>query len=249
MKNWIRSNINKLYLIILCIIALIFVGNLHNNNSLINNIILVLFLIDYIYRIWKSDNKIKFILSHPIDALAILPFSQGFKLLALYRLFFLLSDKKRTSLKNNKLIKILKENNLAYLLAWLVVILSISSFLITLVEPTIPKYEDALWWSIVTTTTVGYGDISPETQIGRAIASILMILGIGIMGLLTSSIVTFFSRENSNNNVSSTYNNNIEIKNFIDNETYDNFLSLDENTKKYIIQKLKDDINFFSNKK
>ena len=47
-------------------------------------------------------------------------------------------------------------------------------------------------WSFVTTTTVGYGDISPESHIGRIIAVILMITGIGFVGMLTGTIATFF---------------------------------------------------------
>ena len=53
-------------------------------------------------------------------------------------------------------------------------------------------FFDAIWWSFVTTTTVGYGDISPSTNIGRLIAAILMIIGIGLIGSLTSTITTYF---------------------------------------------------------
>jgi voltage-gated potassium channel len=53
-------------------------------------------------------------------------------------------------------------------------------------------FSDALWWSFVTTTTVGYGDLSPATNIGRIIAVILMLIGIGLVGSLTSTITTYF---------------------------------------------------------
>ena len=54
-------------------------------------------------------------------------------------------------------------------------------------------FSDALWWSFVTCTTVGYGDLSPETTIGRVTAVILMMFGIGFLGMLTGSITTFFT--------------------------------------------------------
>ena len=54
---------------------------------------------------------------------------------------------------------------------------------------------DGIWWSFVTTTTVGYGDISPTTPIGRIIAAILMIVGIGLIGSLTSTITALFFQQ------------------------------------------------------
>ena len=57
---------------------------------------------------------------------------------------------------------------------------------------------DGIWWSFVTATTVGYGDISPTTPAGRVIAAILMIVGIGLIGSLTSTITAlFFQRHES----------------------------------------------------
>jgi voltage-gated potassium channel len=59
-------------------------------------------------------------------------------------------------------------------------------------EDNMETFADALWWSLVTTTTVGYGDISPETTGGRILAGILMIVGIGFLGMVTGSIATYF---------------------------------------------------------
>ena len=53
-------------------------------------------------------------------------------------------------------------------------------------------FVNALWWAFVTTTTVGYGDISPTTGLGKVVACVLMIVGIGFIGSLTSTITSFF---------------------------------------------------------
>lgn len=54
------------------------------------------------------------------------------------------------------------------------------------VNPKIDSYLDALWWSFATTTTVGYGDITPVTDIGKIIGICLMLIGVGIFGVYTA---------------------------------------------------------------
>jgi voltage-gated potassium channel len=56
----------------------------------------------------------------------------------------------------------------------------------------IQSIGDALWWAVVTTTTVGYGDVSPVTAEGRLIAVGLMVVGIGFIGVFTATITSFF---------------------------------------------------------
>jgi len=56
----------------------------------------------------------------------------------------------------------------------------------------IQSIGDALWWAVVTATTVGYGDVSPVTAEGRLIAVGLMVVGIGFIGVFTATITSFF---------------------------------------------------------
>ena len=62
-------------------------------------------------------------------------------------------------------------------------------------HPTNPEFAtkgDALWWGIVTMTTVGYGDIVPKTPTGRWAAVVIMLTGVAVLGLLAGSLASFF---------------------------------------------------------
>jgi K+ transport systems, NAD-binding component len=54
------------------------------------------------------------------------------------------------------------------------------------------RFGDALWWAIVTMTTIGYGDFFPYTPGGRAVAVLMMLFGIGTLGISTAAIAAYF---------------------------------------------------------
>ena len=66
-------------------------------------------------------------------------------------------------------------------------------------ESRLDSFPDALWWAIVTVTTVGYGDIVPVTEAGRALALVLMIGGVALFGALTANLASTFMRRESPN--------------------------------------------------
>lgn len=80
----------------------------------------------------------------------------------------------------------LLRENLLYLLAVVLVLVFGSGILISLLEPDL-SFADGIWWSIVTMTTVGYGDIAPHSQAGRVVAAVIMFCGIGLLGTLSAS--------------------------------------------------------------
>jgi voltage-gated potassium channel len=59
---------------------------------------------------------------------------------------------------------------------------------------TIHSFADALWWAVVTITTVGYGDMVPVTTAGRAIAFVLMLGGIAFFSGITANLASFLVR-------------------------------------------------------
>ncbi|MEJ3749138.1 potassium channel family protein [Actinomycetes bacterium KLBMP 9797] len=59
-------------------------------------------------------------------------------------------------------------------------------------DANIRTYGDALWWAVTTITTVGYGDRFPTTTEGRLVAAVLMVSGIGLLGVVTASLASWF---------------------------------------------------------
>ena len=62
---------------------------------------------------------------------------------------------------------------------------------------TITTFRYALWWAIVTTTTVGYGDYTPVTLEGRLIATAVMVVGIGLIGTVSATVAAWFVTRHS----------------------------------------------------
>ena len=68
----------------------------------------------------------------------------------------------------------------------------VAAVLQRLFDPAMGDFTDALWWAIVTVTTVGYGDVIPETGLGRIIAGFLMLAGVSAIPISTSLVVSVF---------------------------------------------------------
>ncbi|MBP2032182.1 voltage-gated potassium channel [Clostridium algifaecis] len=175
----------------------------------IDDTIWTIFTIDYFTRFVISRDKKTFVKKNIIDLIAIMPFNiifQSFRIFESVRLFKLI--KILNILRSIKALafflkfqkyagKFMKTNNFNYALQATVLIIFIGAIGLHLTEGR--SFGDAIWWSFVTTTTVGYGDISPSTTLGRIIASILMITGIGFIGILTSTISSYFIDKKLNN--------------------------------------------------
>jgi voltage-gated potassium channel len=100
---------------------------------------------------------------------------------------------------------ILKHHSLFRVLIAAAATLILGAWLVLLFEEnakgsSIHSYPDALWWAIVTVTTVGYGDRYPVTEGGRTVATILMLLGIGLIGVLTATVASVFIKEHTDAN-------------------------------------------------
>src|SRR5262249_31648074 len=74
------------------------------------------------------------------------------------------------------------------------------------VQPqTFGSVPSALWWAVVTLTTTGYGDVVPVTPLGRMVAALVMICGLGVFGLWTGILATGFAAETRRDNFLKTW--------------------------------------------
>ncbi|MCE5221293.1 MAG: potassium channel family protein [Clostridium sp.] len=167
--------------------------------DILDKIIWIIFIIDYMVRLFLSENKLRFIKNNKIDLISIIPFNTMFQSLRIFKFARVLKLAKLSKLVRfavliyklkNRADKFLKTNNFQYILIITIVTVFIGAFGISITED--KTFADSLWCSFVTTTTVGYGDISLVTNIGRIIAALLMLVGIGFVGMLTGTIATYF---------------------------------------------------------
>lgn len=155
--------------------------------------LIVYFFIEYIVRLYLAPKKWVFVKRNIFDLIALIPFDAFFKIARLMRLIRLIRI-----MKFSKTIRgIFNSGGLSYVVAFTVLVMSWGSISVYVLEkgsnPSINSFSDSIWWSIVTVTTVGYGDISPVTEGGRIIAGILMLVGIGLIGSITGSMAIYFA--------------------------------------------------------
>ncbi|MGB3591515.1 MAG: ion transporter [Nonlabens sp.] len=179
----------------------------------------VVFTIEYLLRIWTADllfpdknaftARLRFITSFYgiIDLVAILPFFLplvlilDLRVVRILRLFRLLRIFKlgrlSTSMKTIKAVLKDTRAELSTTLFITFVLLILSSTLMYYIEHDAQpeKFENigqALWWSVATLTTVGYGDVYPVTGIGKILSAIVALVGIGFIALPTGIVSSAF---------------------------------------------------------
>lgn len=155
-----------------------------------------LFMFDFMYRLYLSNDRQKFLRLSWFDLLLCLPF---------YTLPWLTVGITIRCIKVSLEFVLAKVNSALYsMLYFAMLLISFATISImqfeTLPECNIKNAYDAIWWSICTITTVGYGDKFPITDGGRIVSVILMISGIGLFGALVGYVSTLFTDKEKNNN-------------------------------------------------
>ena len=168
--------------------------------TVMNAIFSVIFLADFLYRIVTAPSAGAYFFKHFgwADLLASVPFAQ-FKILRIFRLIRVYRLLREVGIRTigRALIKDRAGSSLYILLLMGIFVLEFGSLTMLRVEQDAPganitTASDAIWYTIVTISTVGYGDQYPVTDAGRIIGSGIIVLGVGIFGTFTGYLANFF---------------------------------------------------------
>jgi voltage-gated potassium channel len=207
-----NSTTYDLFILVLTIFSLVVVVGLiigpvnRASNAVlwrVDFVICVVFFIDFLLNLWRASRKTDYFFKQGgwLDLLGAIPAVPGLPWTALLRLARL-----------NRLVRIVKhlhgkdtdemleeardkpaQTALLSIIFAAIILITVASLLIVPLERGAPGAEitsgaNAFWWAFVTVTTVGYGDYTPVTFLGRVLAMILMTFGIGIFAVLTSFV-------------------------------------------------------------
>ena len=157
-------------------------------------------LVEYVVRLIVTPDRRGYIKRRWVEpATVVVPPMQAWHLLGIERMSLLLHEgelRVEAILKHHGLFRVLiAATGILFLGAWLVLLFEENAK-----GSNIHDYPDAVWWAIVTVTTVGYGDRYPVTAGGRAVAAVLMLVGIGLIGVLTATVASVFMQEHTDAN-------------------------------------------------
>ena len=106
------------------------------------------------------------------------------------------------------LLKTIFNSRILRTILWaLIFFVGLFGYIFYIAEPAVKTFGDGVWWALVTVTTVGYGDITPLTTLGRLVAGALMFLGLVLIATVTALVSANF------------------IRNYVDSHTNDDVLA------------------------
>ncbi len=208
----IRNNKFNLFLSILIIIDLVLITltlvsqvpvNLYYGIVTFDTVLCIILLVEFFRRFSDSDNKKQFLLKNWTELIAAIPFDflmlpfvlnlarysrvmkvlKFIKVIALFSQFFETID------------VFLKKTHLDEIFGLSLLVVLASTLGLYLFDPSITTLFDSLWFVLSTMTTVGYGDIMPQSGAGRIIGLGILIVGVLIFSTITGAMASYFARK------------------------------------------------------
>ena len=168
----------------------------------IDNLICLVFIGDFVFNVITAKSKLEYLKWGWIDLLSSIPnvqFLRWGRFVRVIRILRVLHSVRSTKVILKFLFLNRSKGAFAAVAMMAFVLIIFSSIAIlnfeTAPESNIKTASDALWWSFVTITTVGYGDFYPTTTLGRIIAVVLMTAGVGLFCTFTAYVASLFLQE------------------------------------------------------
>lgn len=148
---------------------------------------LFLFSIDYWMQLVRVPNKTEYLKKHIPELTAVYPFCLLFPPLSIIGVSVMVYRKLKIYFKSRKLLSF-------FLLLGLLILFSSVCLYRVEYGKSVSHFFDALWLCVVTVCTVGYGDITPQTAMGKIILMVLMFFGVLFIGVVTTTMTAYLSR-------------------------------------------------------
>ncbi|MFF0814855.1 potassium channel family protein [Rhodococcus sp. NPDC003318] len=148
----------------------------------------ILFVVDYFARLYLAERRLHWFFRHLLEfVVVVLPAIRPLRLLRLVAMVTVMQRAIGGAIRGKVLIYTIATSSLLIYVASLAMLEAERGH----PDATVNSFGEALWWSMTTVTTVGYGDYSPVTTTGRFIAAGLMIGGISLIGVVTATIASW----------------------------------------------------------
>ena len=204
--KWFKATlaIVSIVLIVLDFAAIIDINGTNSKWFWLNNIILIILAIDYFYRLYLAKDRRAFFRNNIFELVTIIPVGIAFNWMKFAQLgdiglYFRLLRLIRLAGLVGMLKDILHTHGILYVIYFSIAFLMLGSVAISITEHV--SLDQAFWWAITTASTVGYGDISrhtisPQSLLGKLVILAMILIGVGVMGIVTSSLTAYLMRRN-----------------------------------------------------
>src|SRR4030042_5065768 len=175
----------------------------HTVTSSIDMVIAFFFLAEYIHSTYRAPNRKRYALTHCYDVLASLPIpTSSFRMVRELRLLRLI--RLMRLMRFNRAARFFGESGVGHVITVSIIIFLMGGIGFFILEshenPNLQSSFDGIYWALTTIASVGYGDIAPVTTMGKVLAMILMIAGVGAYGCLAGFIGGHLARGSSSPN-------------------------------------------------
>lgn len=187
---------------LICSLVFILSMQLYHNLIFFDTALCAVLLTEFFYRFFRAENRKDFLIKNWTELIAGIPFD-------LIMFPFIANDTMAILLKVFKFFRILilciqlfevikiflKDTYLDEILGILALTIITFTLSLYLFDPSMNSLFDSLWFVVSSLTTVGYGDVLPDSMIGKVISLILLIVGVLIFSAITAALASYFNKK------------------------------------------------------